>query len=200
MSLSRRDAIRVSGAVLAGVTRSVRRPHGDYDHLTLSVRVNPRGMALPWRRPALRGPGRAPPAFGRLPAPVRPPTPRGICKWTVLRFRDFANLTGLLSNAHYGRIVSRDRRYVDEEVPTLLHPQVMLTWLMSDEPIPHEHGAPLRLIVPVPHGARRPKAVTEIVFGTPGGCDAPPRCQRSTRPSFAGPLRMKRSAPIQAPP
>jgi DMSO/TMAO reductase YedYZ molybdopterin-dependent catalytic subunit len=96
------------------------------------------------------------------------PTPTGIAKWTGVRFRDFANLIGLLPNAHYGRFVATDRYYVDEEVRTLLHPQVMLAWLMNDAPIPPEHGAPLRLIVPFRHGARWLKAITEITFGTPG--------------------------------
>ena len=55
---------------------------------------------------------------------------------------------------------------------TLRHPQVMLVWLMNDAPIPSKHGAPLRLIVPFRYGQRSIKAITEIVFGTPGPADA----------------------------
>jgi DMSO/TMAO reductase YedYZ molybdopterin-dependent catalytic subunit len=44
----------------------------------------------------------------------------------------------------------------------------MLAWLLNDEPIPPEHGAPLRLIMPFRYGARWIKAVTEIHFGSPG--------------------------------
>ena len=55
---------------------------------------------------------------------------------------------------------------------TLRHPQVMLAWLMNDAPIPPRHGAPLRLIVPFRYGNRSIKAITEIVFATPGPADA----------------------------
>jgi len=51
---------------------------------------------------------------------------------------------------------------------TLRHPQVMLAWLMNDEPIPPQHGAPLRLIVPFRYGNRSVKAITGMTFSTPG--------------------------------
>jgi DMSO/TMAO reductase YedYZ molybdopterin-dependent catalytic subunit len=94
--------------------------------------------------------------------------PRGIVKWTGVRFSVFADMLGLIPGAHYCRFVASDRMYVDEAMQTLRHPQVMLTWLMNDEPIPPKHGAPLRLIVPFRYGNRSIKAITEIMFGTPG--------------------------------
>jgi len=94
--------------------------------------------------------------------------PRGIVKWTGVRFSDFADTLGLVPGAHYCRLVASDRHYVDEAVATLRHPQVMLAWLMNDEPIPPKHGAPLRLIVPFRYGNRSIKAITEMVFATPG--------------------------------
>jgi DMSO/TMAO reductase YedYZ molybdopterin-dependent catalytic subunit len=69
---------------------------------------------------------------------------------------------------HYCRLIASDRHYVDEPLATLRHPQVMLAWMMNDEPIPPRHGAPLRLIVPFRYGQRSIKAITEILFGTPG--------------------------------
>lgn len=95
------------------------------------------------------------------------PNPRGIVKWTGVRFRDFADMLGLVSGVHYCRLIGSDRHYVDEAMDTLRHPQVMLAWLMNDAPIPPRHGAPLRLIVPFRYGNRSVKAITEIVFGTP---------------------------------
>lgn len=76
-------------------------------------------------------------------------------------------MLGLVPGAHYGRFVASDRHYVDESMATLRHPQVMLAWLMNDQPIPPKHGAPLRLIIPFRYGNRSIKAITEIVFGTP---------------------------------
>ena len=96
------------------------------------------------------------------------PNPRGIVKWTGVGFSDFADMLGLIPEAHYCRFVASDGRYVDEPVASLRHPQVMLAWMMNDEPISPRHGAPLRLIIPFRYGQRSLKAITEITFGTPG--------------------------------
>ncbi len=93
--------------------------------------------------------------------------PRGIVKWTGIKFSDFADMLGLVQGVHYCRLIASDRHYVDEPMATLRHPQVMLAWLMNDEPIPPKHGAPLRLVVPFRYGNRSIKAITEIMFGTP---------------------------------
>ena len=92
------------------------------------------------------------------------PTPHGIVKWTGVRFSDFAQALGVQSFAYYGRLVGSDNYFVDEDMKTLMHPQVILAWLLNDEPIPPQHGAPLRLIVPFRYGARSLKAITEISF------------------------------------
>ncbi|MBM3772536.1 MAG: hypothetical protein FJW27_14860 [Acidimicrobiia bacterium] len=94
--------------------------------------------------------------------------PRGIVTWTGVRFRDVAEMLGLVPGVHYVRHIASDRQYTDEALSTLQHPQVMLAWLMNDAPIPPRHGAPLRLVVPFRYGNRSLKAVTEIVFATPG--------------------------------
>jgi DMSO/TMAO reductase YedYZ molybdopterin-dependent catalytic subunit len=92
------------------------------------------------------------------------PMPRGIVKWTGVRFSDFAQSLGAQSFAYYGRLVGSDNYFVDEDMKTLMHPQVILAWLLNDQPIPPQHGAPLRLIVPFRYGARSLKAITEISF------------------------------------
>src|ERR1700704_5962250 len=82
------------------------------------------------------------------------PTPRGIVKWTGVRFSDFAKMVGAQSFASYGRMIATDGYYLDEDINTLMHPQVVLAWLLNDQPIPPQHGAPLRLIVPFRSRAR----------------------------------------------
>jgi DMSO/TMAO reductase YedYZ molybdopterin-dependent catalytic subunit len=94
--------------------------------------------------------------------------PRGVVKWTGVKFSDFADMLGLVSGVHYCRFVAADKMYNDEAMDTLRRPQVMLAWLMNDQPIPPKHGAPLRLIVPFRYGNRSIKSITEIMFATPG--------------------------------
>ena len=96
------------------------------------------------------------------------PQPTGIVKWTGVRFSDFAEMIGVQPPAHYCRVISHDGYWVDEEMPTMMHPQVMLAWLMNDEPITPINGAPLRLVIPFRYGARSIKAISEITFGSPG--------------------------------
>ena len=92
------------------------------------------------------------------------PNPRGVVKWTGVKFSDFAAMLGVQKFAHYCRIVGSDNYWVEEDMQTMMHPQVVLAWLLNDEPIPSKHGAPLRLIIPFRYGARSLKAITEIYF------------------------------------
>ena len=96
------------------------------------------------------------------------PQPTGIVKWTGVRFSDFADMIGVGEPAHYCRLISHDGYYIDEEMPTLRHPQVMLAWMMNDEPLPPVNGAPIRLVIPFRYGARSIKAISEITFASPG--------------------------------
>jgi len=92
------------------------------------------------------------------------PNPRGTVKWTGVRFSDFAQAVGAQNFAHYGRLVGSDGYFIDEDMTTLMHPQVVLAWQLNDQPIPPQHGAPLRLIIPFRYGARSLKAIREIQF------------------------------------
>ncbi len=90
--------------------------------------------------------------------------PTGIVKWTGVRFSDLAKMLGAQDFAAYGRFVASDGYVTDEDMKTLMHPQVMLAWMVNDAPLPPEHGAPIRLVVPFRYGARSLKAITEIQF------------------------------------
>lgn len=92
------------------------------------------------------------------------PNPSGIIKWTGVRFSDFAQAVGAQSFANYCRLVGSDGYFLDEDMTTMMHPQVVLAWQLNDAPIPPQHGAPLRLIVPFRYGARSLKAIREIQF------------------------------------
>ena len=92
------------------------------------------------------------------------PKPRGIVKWTGVRFSDFAKAMGAQSFANYVRLTASDDYYLDEDMKTMMHPQVILAWMANDKPLPPENGAPMRLVVPFRYGARSVKAITAIAF------------------------------------
>jgi DMSO/TMAO reductase YedYZ molybdopterin-dependent catalytic subunit len=143
-------------------------PEMDYDYKNLKVKVDTRGLGKIAGTLRFADLEKLPRISHTFLMQCGAPNPRGIVKWTGVRFSDFADTLGLVSGVHYVRFVASDRMYVDEPLATVRHPQVMLAWMMNDAPIPARHGAPLRLIVPFRYGQRSIKAITEITFGTPG--------------------------------
>ena len=143
-------------------------PQGEYDYKKLSVKVDTRGLAKLSGTMHFADLDKLPKVSNTFLLQCGTTNPRGIVKWTGVRFSDFADSLGLVAGAHYCRFVASDKMYIDEAVETLRRPQVMLAWLMNDAPIPPRHGAPLRLIVPFRYGNRSIKAITEIMFATPG--------------------------------
>lgn len=143
-------------------------PDIDFDVRNLSIKLDSRGLARMGgtvRFSDLEGlPSRSMVTLLQCGAPQ----PTGIVKWTGVRFADFADLIGVRAPAHYCRLISHDGYYIDEEMPTLRHPQVMLAWMLNDEPLPPINGAPIRLVIPFRYGARSIKAISEITFGSPG--------------------------------
>ena len=109
MKLSRRDAIRVSGTTgLARLTGTLR--FSDLEDLPRHSQTTLLQCGVP--------------------------EPTGIVKWTGVRFSDFSEMIGVQPPAHYCRVISHDGYWVDEGMPTMMHPQVMLAWLINDQPIP----------------------------------------------------------------
>jgi DMSO/TMAO reductase YedYZ molybdopterin-dependent catalytic subunit len=143
-------------------------PEIDYDYKNLKVKVDTRGLGKIAGTLRFSDLEKLPRVSHTFLLQCGAPNPRGVVKWTGVRFSDFADTLGLVPGVHYVRFVASDRMYVDEPLATVRHPQVMLAWLMNDAPIPPRHGAPLRLIVPFRYGQRSIKAITEMVFGTPG--------------------------------
>jgi hypothetical protein len=59
--------------------------------------------------------------------------------------------------------------YIGLDMPSALHPQTLLCDQMNGEPLPMNHGAPLRLILPVKYGIKNIKWISRIFFA-----DEPP--------------------------
>jgi DMSO/TMAO reductase YedYZ molybdopterin-dependent catalytic subunit len=146
----------------AGVT-----PPGETDFTKMRIRVDPRGNARLRGTMVFADLEKLPRFSQTTLLQCGTPEPTGIVKWTGVRFSDFANMIGLSREGHYVRFIAIDRHYVDEPVEVLMRPQVMLAWMMNDQPISPDHGAPLRLIIPFRYGNRNIKAITDIIIGTP---------------------------------
>jgi DMSO/TMAO reductase YedYZ molybdopterin-dependent catalytic subunit len=57
-----------------------------------------------------------------------------------------------------------DPYYVSIDLETARHPQALLATHFSGRPLPVEHGAPLRLVVPMKLGLKNIKAITSIEY------------------------------------
>ena len=145
-------------------TKDRQTPSGEYDYRKMRVKVDGRGTAKLSGTLAFPDLEKLPRFSYVVRLQCGAPMPRGTVKWTGVRFSDFAKMVGAQSFANYGRLYGTDGYFIDEDINTLMHPQVVLAWLLHDEPIPPQHGAPLRLIVPFRYGARSLKAITQIEF------------------------------------
>lgn len=54
--------------------------------------------------------------------------------------------------------------YVGLDLESAVHPQTLLAWEMNGKPLTSEHGAPLRLVIPVKYGIKNIKRVGKISF------------------------------------
>jgi hypothetical protein len=88
-------------------------------------------------------------------------------KWTGARFSDFtkkflppgAHLTDYVYMATDG-----EDYFVGLDAKSALHPQTILAWEQNDKPLVYEHGAPLRLIIPVKYGIKNIKRIGLIRY------------------------------------
>ena len=87
--------------------------------------------------------------------------------WAGVKFSDFVSHFGLEDQAqmpYIGMETPNGAYYVGLESESALHPQTILAYEMNDRPIEIEHGAPLRLIIPVKYGIKNLKRIGTITF------------------------------------
>jgi DMSO/TMAO reductase YedYZ molybdopterin-dependent catalytic subunit len=93
--------------------------------------------------------------------------------WSGLRFDDLLQAYPPMSQARWGRVESSvnldasgnpDPYFVSLDLPTARHPQTLLATHFNGQPLTVEHGAPLRLLVPVKLGLKNVKAITKISY------------------------------------
>ncbi len=87
--------------------------------------------------------------------------------WTGVRFSDFMAHYGLEKEsrmAYTGMETPDQNYYVGLDMESALHPQTILAWAMNGKLLESEHGAPLRLIIPVKYGLKSLKRIGNISF------------------------------------
>ncbi|MBK0379860.1 molybdopterin-dependent oxidoreductase [Mucilaginibacter segetis] len=87
--------------------------------------------------------------------------------WGGLKFIDFIehfNLAGDTRAAYVGLTTPDKGYYVGLDMPSAVHPQTILAYEMNGKPVPANHGAPVRLIIPVKYGIKNLKRIGSINF------------------------------------
>ncbi|MGA8481178.1 MAG: molybdopterin-dependent oxidoreductase [Chthoniobacterales bacterium] len=96
-----------------------------------------------------------------------------IAWWSGLRFDDLLHAYPPVSQAKWAHMESSvnldangdpDPYFVSIDLLTAQHPQTLLATHLNGKPLTVEHGAPLRLIVPVKLGLKNIKAITRITY------------------------------------
>ena len=96
-----------------------------------------------------------------------------IAWWSGLKFDDLLHEYPPISQAKWARVDSSvnldengnpDPYYASVDLATARHPQTLLATHFNGQPLTVDHGAPLRLLVPVKLGLKNVKAVTKITY------------------------------------
>jgi DMSO/TMAO reductase YedYZ molybdopterin-dependent catalytic subunit len=96
-----------------------------------------------------------------------------IAWWSGSRFDDLLHAYPPVPKAKWAHIESSvnldangdpDPYFVSIDLLTAQHPQTLLATHLNGKPLTVEHGAPLRLLVPVKLGLKNIKAITRITY------------------------------------
>jgi DMSO/TMAO reductase YedYZ molybdopterin-dependent catalytic subunit len=84
-------------------------------------------------------------------------------RWGGVRFHDLLASAGPLPAAHAAHFISAEYPYDDYlELSDLSLSDVMLAYEMDGQPLPREHGAPVRVVIPDMYGYKNVKWVERI--------------------------------------
>ncbi|MGH9354785.1 MAG: molybdopterin-dependent oxidoreductase [Terriglobia bacterium] len=96
-----------------------------------------------------------------------------IAWWAGLRFDDLLRAYPPISQAKWARVESSvnldslgnpEPYFMSIDLSTARHPQTLLATHFNGQPLTVDHGAPLRLLVPVKLGLKNVKAITRITY------------------------------------
>jgi hypothetical protein len=89
-----------------------------------------------------------------------------VVHWAGARFADFtAKYAPQFRDAKFVSIQTPDQAYfVGLDMASALHPQTLLCYEMNGANLTSEHGAPLRLVIPVKYGVKNIKRIGKITY------------------------------------
>lgn len=90
-----------------------------------------------------------------------------VSHWGGVRFSDFIKKYGLEDQSGFnytGLQTPNGAYYVGIDMQSMMHPQTLLCYEMNNAPLTVNHGAPLRLIIPVKYGVKHLKRIGTIFF------------------------------------
>lgn len=83
-------------------------------------------------------------------------------RWTGILFKDLLSQAGVQSSAAGAYITSTDSFYEFVTMEDIQDDRCLLVYAMNDEPLPPEHGFPLRVYIPNRYGMKQPKWIENI--------------------------------------
>jgi DMSO/TMAO reductase YedYZ molybdopterin-dependent catalytic subunit len=86
----------------------------------------------------------------------------GSSRWTGVRFADVLERAGVQAAAIGAHITSTDGFYEFVTMEDIQDERCLLVYEMNGEPLPYEHGFPLRVYVPNRYGMKQPKWIEQI--------------------------------------
>ncbi|HLW47339.1 MAG TPA: molybdopterin-dependent oxidoreductase [bacterium] len=92
----------------------------------------------------------------------------GTARWKGVRVRDLLSLAGVRDSAT--AIVWRSADGYSESVPlsVAMDPESLLAYAMNGRPLPRQHGAPVRVLLPNRYGMKQPKWLTAVEVAEAG--------------------------------
>jgi hypothetical protein len=89
-----------------------------------------------------------------------------VVRWAGARFADFtAKYAPQSQESRYVSMQTPDQAYfVGLDMASALHPQTLLCYEMNGADLTSDHGAPLRLVIPVKYGVKNIKRIGKITY------------------------------------
>ena len=85
-------------------------------------------------------------------------------QWAGARFSDFAARYPPGASRYVSLYTPDEEYYVGLDMQSAMHPQTLLCYELNGKPLTAEHGAPLRLVIPVKYGIKNIKRIGSIAY------------------------------------